>query len=142
MLVRWASITDDHGGNVANEDRQMTYSIKETRTGKGRDGWETKTKIDFDDVLTVRDKVGRRRLTLSTYKRNRDLVTLASVSFVNDGFESFMLFADYSKTVIKQPCARVTEKDVKRQHEEALALIPAIVGEVDAFYAAKAAEAA
>lgn len=80
-------------------------------------GWQA------DDVIEFQ---GRRKLTLSTYKINGALVSVATVfKHSGDGILTHAFSygggGDYSERVIVTPGGRATEKTVTAQHARALA---------------------
>lgn len=82
-----------------------------------------------------------RVLTIRTSKGSRGLRTSAQSCKVEasaNGFSSrsFMLFGDFSKTVM-QSDKRATEKAIREQHAAVLANADALLAEAEAFYAAK-----
>jgi hypothetical protein len=93
-----------------------------------RSGWHAGTYYDFD---------GDRKLSLHTRKDARGgISTFASVALHKDGFTTHALFQDYGKTVL-QSGNKATEKAVTTLHAEAQALLPSIIADAKAHYAAK-----
>jgi hypothetical protein len=92
-----------------------------------RDGWQAETRIALE---------GGRHLSITTRKGTRGLRTSAQAYRLENGFMTYALFGDYSKTLSQSP-ARCTEKAVSELHRQALARLAEIKAEVAAFYAAK-----
>jgi hypothetical protein len=96
---------------------------------KGRDGWEAKSRFDFD---------GDYKLTIETSKSGGRMVSLASVSLHRDGCMShsfaFGAGGDYSERLIVRD-TRATEKSVAAQHNEALAMLENVRAAAKAHYA-------
>ncbi len=96
---------------------------------------EAKNEID----LGIRGEKGERVLTISTYKSSRGLLSTASVSEHSDGCQMHVFGlaggGDYRKTLTLSPNIRATEKAVRLQHEQALALAPTVIEEAKAHYA-------
>ena len=118
---------------------EAAYTVEETRVYRDHwKKWQARTSIKFAEPVTVRGDTGHRVLNLSTYRTDRGLlVTRANVALAHGGMETTALFQDYSKTVLTASPKRVTEGDIRAQHEQAKALIPQLTGEVAAFYAPK-----
>lgn len=119
----------------------MTYTVEATSIRKS-DGWEAKTRVRFHETIkNDMGEEGHRCLTIRTYKTSRGaLQTSASASIVAGGVESFVIFGDFSKTVISYPVKRVVEKDVRNQHAGVLITdLPGLIAQVEAYYAPKAA---
>lgn len=79
-----------------------------------------------------------RWLTIRTTKDSRGrLSTWASVCTLKDGFETHVIYEDYSKVIKTTSPSRVTSKAVEAQHDEVLNTIEALKLDVANFYAAK-----
>ena len=94
----------------------------------------------YEDLIAL-EGLGTRKLAIRTYKYNGKMTTLASVSEyeVSNGFAvTKHLFAghggDFSRTMIRRPGVRCTEKNILAQHAEVVAVLPAILAEVMAHY--------
>lgn len=93
--------------------------------------WQANTRIMLDE---------KRVLCISTHKTfSKALVTSASIHKLNDdGFESHMMFQDFHKIMIATK-VRVTENNVKAQHDAALLMLDSLKNEVSEYYTNKAA---
>ena len=92
-------------------------------------------KSTFDFILNEKQA----RLKISTSKSNQGfLATLASVCWPeqHEGYqtETFTLFQDFSKSLVKTKPARITEKGVDTQHQQVLAGFTEILADAKAFY--------
>ncbi len=77
-------------------------------------------------------------LKISTSKNSRkQLVTTASVATLERGFETFVLYEDFYRTLFVSEPKVVNEKRVTEQQQQALDEIDIILGNVKEFYAAK-----
>ena len=107
----------------------MQYSIY-----KNVDGWNARSHFPFGE---------KQELELRTSKRHAGLIaTYASVSRVEGGFKTSMVFSDYSKIVEQSGAKRITKDAIRKVHELALERIDEIKADAEAFYAAKQTEAA
>lgn len=110
---------------------------------KRKDGWHAKTLITLGPAPAQEHMAhrgpGERVLSISTYKNSRGLGSYASVAHHYDGCVSFAIGGDYSKHLI-QTQERCTEKAIRAQHAQALALAQQILDEAHAYYAAKDAQ--
>ncbi len=79
------------------------------------------------------------QLQLRTYKSARGILSAAHVHFVKDGFVTFELFGDFSKTLGCFP-DRATQKNLDARHAETFtpAQLEILKGQILAFYADKA----
>ena len=119
------------------------YTVGPTTCVKDHWGkWHAKTKVVFPEIiLDSMKKHGQRVINLSTYRNDRGvLVTTANAALSGDGWETSVLGlgggGDFSKRVAQDASLkRVLEKDIRRQHEAAVAQIPALAAEVIAYYA-------
>lgn len=109
---------------------------------KDKDGWRAMTTVDLKD---------HRVLTITTRKQHfgTKLQTIAQVSTEKDGLISYVigngLQGDYRQVFFSQEVKRVTEKNVRLQHEsffEAEGVLTKVLGYIDLFYSAKAVQAA
>ena len=121
---------------------ENAYTVEPTRVGRDHwKKWEAKTAVVF--AGTVNDTMGRpgvRVVNLSTHKNDRGMLLTTATAVVRQGGSEQHVFGlagggDYSATVIKEPCARVGEKEIRDQHRRAVEKIPEIVAEVVAHYA-------
>lgn len=92
-------------------------------------------KSTFDFILNEKQA----RLRISTSKSNQGfLSTSASVCWPeqHEGYQSetFMLFQDFGKVLVKTKPARITEKAVDTQHQQVLAGFAEILASAKAFY--------
>ena len=98
--------------------------IGNTIVRKGYDGWNAKTYFNI-----IGGKHDGRQVKVSTYKGNGGLYTSAQVMTVENqgGYqsESFEIFGDPSKTLVRPVKCRVTEASVTDQHTQALAILQA-----------------
>jgi len=117
-------------------------STVQMRLTKDKDGWRAMTTVDLKD---------HRVLTITTRKQRfgTKLQTIAQVWTEKDGLISYVigngLQGDFRQTYFSQEVNRVTEKNVRLQHEsffEAEGVLPKVLAHVEQFYAAKAAQAA
>ena len=96
--------------------------IGNTVVRKGHDGWNAKTYF-----LISGGKQDGRQVKVSTYKGTSGLYTSAQVMTIENqgGYqtESFELFGDPSKTLIRPVKCRVTDKTVSEQHKQALEIL-------------------
>ncbi len=77
-------------------------------------------------------------LKISTSKNSRkQLVTTASVARLERGFEVFVLYEDFYRTLFISEPKVVNQKRVEEQQRQALDEIDIILGNVKEFYAAK-----
>jgi len=77
-------------------------------------------------------------LKISTSKNSRkQLVTTASVVRLERGFEVFVLYEDFYRTLFVSEPKVVNQKRVEEQQRQALDEIDIILGNVKEFYAAK-----
>lgn len=109
--------------------------IKMSRSKHG--GLSAETRILLPGVKTKAmngDEGGEAMLSITTSKRSRGLSSSATVITVRPGgIVSFVIFADYSKTVAVSG-DRATEKAIRELHATALAKLPTIMAEVGAHY--------
>lgn len=102
---------------------------------KGRDGWSARSRVALDD-----HGLPGRILDISTYKSGRGGVwTHAQCLKIEGGFESFVIFGDFSKTIQQDRKARCTEKTVKQMQQAAVAQRDALLAECVNFYRNKEA---
>ncbi len=130
----------------------MKTKQRETVFKKGYRGQEARTAFELPDLpLSAlqrrRNENGTMILEVGTHKTERGaLLSYVSVSCeVRDGevtLHTFEVFGDYSRRVIESPGVRCTEKAVSAQHARALELVPALLAEVETFYASKRAKEA
>lgn len=99
------------------------------RLVKGRDGWKAESMVDFD---------GEQKLTVSTYKGGKGVLTIASVAKHVDGMMSFEICGDYLKRVMNVE-ARATEKNVMAQQQQVLGVLSTLLDDARTFYKIKAA---
>jgi len=97
---------------------------------KGYHGWEAGTYFQLK---------GDRVLRVTTMKRNNGKVTTSASSVIlkKDGIfvsESFVMFQDFSKTLLSVSINRVTEKSLTEAHNKALENIDAVIKEAKEFY--------
>ena len=119
---------------------KLTYTLRRNRDNELRA--ETEVALPRLDVAGDRDQQGY-RVTLSTHKayRGGGIEARASVARHREGFMTTDLFGDFSRSILKHP-SRGTEKAIRTLHEQALALVPALLDEIESFYTAKRAKAA
>lgn len=80
-------------------------------------GWKSETIIKLEDCLNSYGKPAVRVLEFTTLKRNSGISTHASVTIVQDnGNKEFVMFQDYSKSVMQFPGKRASEKSIKECH--------------------------
>lgn len=102
------------------------------RITKGIRGWSAEARIPVDGLPLD----GHRFLKVTTHKTDRgELVTSATLCKKEDGGGfSFVVFQDYSKTVIRSK-SRCTEKNVEVQQQTALNDLQHILADVRIHYA-------
>jgi hypothetical protein len=115
--------TNEQGKKEMNTEPNAEFAIAKDI----RNGWQAETRIALE---------GGRHLSITTRKGPRGLRTSAQAYRIENGFMTFVMFGDYSKT-LAQSAARCTEKAVADLHRQALGQLDAIKAEVLAFYAAK-----
>ncbi len=130
----------------------MEAKKRETFFKKGARGQEAKTAYELPGLKmsALAHKLkenGVPVLEIRTYKTERGgLLSHASVALeVNDDgaiIHTFEIFGDYSKRVIQSPGVRCTAKTVEAQHLAALEMVPALLQDVEMFYAEKRAKEA
>ena len=98
-----------------------------TNICKGAYGWQAETHIPLE---------GGRHLSITTSKAGGNLRARAQAYRIENGFRTFLIFSDFSKSVA-QSDTRCTEKTVASLHRQALARLDEIKADVAAFYAAK-----
>ena len=100
---------------------------------KGRDGWSARSRVALDDY-----GLPGRILDINTYKGFRGGVwTHAQCVKIEGGFQSFVIYGDFSKTVLEDRKARCTEKNVKQMQEAAIAQRDTLIAECVNFYRKK-----
>ena len=111
--------------------------LRESGVVKGRDGWETKTRID----LGVDGKGKKRVLELDTGKPHRRQdkafgATTTGTLFIDsgDGFLSLALMQDFCQTVHRGEPGRCTEKAVRACHAAAMDNVDWIIQSVVSYY--------
>lgn len=123
----------------------MNYPIEAKRNERGE--LKIITLLPIEGVEASEAKKGRpgeTKLEIRTYKGfNRgELRSFASVNFYGENFVTHAFGmgsgrGDYDRTLIRTP-GRATEKNLRAVHAEALKLVPAVIEEAKAFYAAQA----
>ena len=97
-------------------------------------GWRATTEIHLPAISD------NTYLEVNTYKRSTGgLVTWANVVTKEGCFNVFTPFSTYCDRVLMTMIERVTEKAVKKQHEEALKIIDGYVEKAIEFHQKKAA---
>ena len=93
--------------------------------------WQANTRVMLDDKNALR---------ISTHKVSSGaLVTSAThVTCDDNGFESFIVYQNFHKLVIVKR-VRVTESNVKAQHDAALLILDELKNEMREYYEKKAA---
>ena len=110
-----------------------------TQFSKGRDGWKGEDTIDMGTQVTdYAGRVQNRVLHITTHKSYRGgLVSAASCMLEGNGFTTFAIGGDYSKTVAKLD-NRCTENSVRQLHAAVMEQqADALLAEARAFYEAK-----
>ncbi len=130
----------------------METKQRETVFKKGYRGQEARTAFELPDLPVSalqrrRNENGIMILEVATHKTERGaLLSYMSVSCEvrEDGavLHTFEIFGDYSRRAIESPGVRCTEKSVAAQHARALEMVPALLQEVEMFYAQKRAKEA
>lgn len=86
-----------------------------------RNNWHAETHIPLEGIQQLR---------ISTWKTDSgDLQSFASVCKVENGYVTHMIHQDYSRRVIVNR-VRCTEKAVREQHKQAIALLPKILEDI------------
>lgn len=70
-------------------------------------GWVAEDSIQLSDTMV---------LDIHTKKLSNKLKTTATVSHLDGGFKSFVVFQDFYKTYMENDVSRITEKAVRNQH--------------------------
>ena len=97
-------------------------------------GWRASTEIHLPAISD------NTYLEVNTYKRSTGgLITWANVITKEGCFNVSTPFSSYSDRVLMNMIERVTEKAVKKQHEEALKIIDGYVEKAIEFHQKKAA---
>ncbi len=82
--------------------------------------------------------LGNKHVKICTYKNHKGLASYARAGELDNTGDcsifSYMMFSDYSKTLVFTPKARATEKNLIATHQEALSKLDEIKAEVQAFY--------
>lgn len=105
-----------------------------TKYFRDHDGWNAVTEIEIE---------GGRQLVIRTGKRGvgGGLATNATVWTIEaDGTRRHSMGfgapgGDYSERLVLSQPGRITEKQVRQQHERTLGLVPVVVKDVQTFYA-------
>ena len=107
-------------------------NIKTSYKRSKYDGWQGNSRLRVSAT---------RVLLITTRKGPGALVSSAQcVTNEGDGFDSFLVFGDYSERLLATSCARVTEKAVREQHERLVSderLMKDLVARTEQFYRAK-----
>jgi hypothetical protein len=91
------------------------------------------------DIPELNNEQGAAKLELSTRKySNGQIVSAAHIQYAKDGMLIFMMYSDFSKTVLRIK-GRATQKTLDSQHAQAFTpeTIAALKVEILAFYASK-----
>lgn len=97
---------------------------------KQRGQWKADASVKIEGTNQV--------LKISTWKNARkQLITTASVAVLERGFETFVLYEDFYRTLFISEPKVVNEKRVTEQQRQALDEIDIILANVKEFYAAK-----
>ena len=101
---------------------------------------ERRQRIDLPELNGPR---GSAQLEIRTYKSTPHLASLAHVHFAKDGYVTFELFGDFSKSMVRS-FDRATQKNLDAQHARVFTpqAIADLKAEAIAFYAAKRSKAA
>jgi hypothetical protein len=130
----------------------MTHNL-ETKITKNDNGYKYTTDYSLGIVpATEYDKEGERVLRIATSKRHfakgiiESSATVITVRDSGHGYKSEQHAfgmgtgcGDYSRTIERTPCPRVTEKHIKAAHESALQHFETVLAQAIAHYANKAA---
>jgi hypothetical protein len=101
----------------------------DTQVSKGRSGFQAESFIELDQF-----GVQGKTLQVSTFKSGSGkLLTVVGAVKIENGGISFVMYGDYRKTVAAT-AVRCTEKAVRTQQEQVLAVIPQYIQEAVAFY--------
>ena len=97
-----------------------------SRIYKGAFGWKAEAVVNLTDTI---------RLCIVTMKRyNGALATTVTGSKREGDYWFYTVLQDFNKTVLATTPARVTQKTVEQQQDQAMALIDAIVDDASNFY--------
>ena len=97
-----------------------------SRIYKGSFGWSAETVTNLTDTI---------RLCIVTMKRyNGALTTTVTGSKREGDYWYYTVLQDFNKTVLATTPARVTQKTVEQQQDQAMGLIDAIVDDASNFY--------
>ena len=91
------------------------------------------------DIPELSNEYGAAQMELSTRKySNGQIVSAAHIHYAKDGLLTFMMYGDFSKTVLRIK-GRATQKTLDAQHAQAFTpeSIEALKSEALAFYASK-----
>lgn len=93
---------------------------------KGLSGWKAKSSFPLGEG---------RELEIITYKGSKGMiVSIASVSRIEDGFKTCAVFSDFSKIINRALVLKITKEAVTKMHRGTLNLIDEIKAEAEAFY--------
>jgi hypothetical protein len=120
-------LTNRNKGEIIPTSIQQTKEWKmvaqQVVVRKGFYGFSAENYVPLPDIAD-------RYLRVSTSKRsNGSVSTVATVIKREGGFDTYIVFQDFSKTIASNKFARVTEKVIKAQQEAALAGIAAVAQE-------------
>jgi len=112
----------------------------EIKVSKGRNGWEAESYLSLNDKQQLRIQTSR----FGSPADGR-IDTTASVLTVENGilthvFNSGFGRGDFMERLIVRTAARVTEKTVREQHQEAIANLENLKVHIAQHYAAQAAK--
>jgi hypothetical protein len=115
-----AGLQLNHAGNgLLRKEIEMNVS-------KSCFGWKAESVVNLTDTI---------RLCIVTMKRyNGALMTTVTGSKREGDYWFYTVLQDFNKTVLATTPARVTQKTVEQQQDQAMALIDAIVNDASNFY--------
>ena len=116
------------------------FTIGQTIISRDSDGLTARTRVTL--TTTPLAGGGHRILEMMTTKdlRGRLYSSVQAAVLSPDGSFEFVMSQDYRQTLETTNPPRVTAKVIDAQHARALARVPELVAEVEAFYAPKSLE--
>lgn len=98
----------------------------QSRIYKGAFGWKAEAVVNLTDTI---------RLCIVTMKRFNGALTTSVTGSKREGeYWFYTVLQDFNKTVLATAPARVTQKSVEQQQQQALTMLDAIVADARDFY--------
>lgn len=96
------------------------------RIYKGAFGWKAEAVVNLTDTI---------RLCITTMKRSSGaLMTIVTGSKLEGDYWYYTVLQDYNKGVLSTNPARVTQKSVEQQQQQAMTMVDKIVADARNFY--------